>query len=103
MRCWMFEETNKKMIPMRGEWAAIGTPPEPFLFDFIGWQEWPILKLTEYPSNPLEPIKDVSLLAKRIVQNREADVGINYLNSHELDLYSLAKAIQKAMVILGGE
>jgi len=61
------------------------------------------VKVTEYPSNPLEPIKDVSLLAKRIVQNREADVGINYLNSHELDLYSLAKAIQKAMVILGGE
>ncbi len=58
MRCWFFEETEKKMYPMKDEWALVGTPPEPFHFDFMGWQETTILKLTEYPSNPLEEMKE---------------------------------------------
>jgi len=58
-RTWVFEETEKKMIPMRNEWGLIGNPAEPFHFDDMGWQETTILKLTEYPENPLGPIQEV--------------------------------------------
>jgi len=56
---WLLEETDKKMIPMKDKWALAGNPPEPFHFDYMGWKESTILKLTEFSSNPLEPIKEI--------------------------------------------
>ena len=58
-RGWYFEETGEVRKPQKGELFLFDDSlPERALEDFIG-EPFPILKLTEYPSNPLTPIMRV--------------------------------------------
>ena len=83
-KCWLLEETDKKMIPMKDEWALAGNPPEPFHFDYMGWKESTILKLTEFSSNPLEPIKEVWRKYKDWYLPERFDPNCHDILPHEL-------------------
>ena len=60
-KCWMFEETGEVRSPKINEWyeGSIG------IFVCSPWdmdsesERYPILKLTEFPSNPVERIMKV--------------------------------------------
>ena len=62
-KCWMFEETGEVRVPRNEfivtEWVATRSGPASVCELHNPKREYPILKLTEYPSNPLEPILEV--------------------------------------------
>ena len=57
-KCWMFEKTKEERIPNQGDWYSVGGIPC-YCVSSEMKLKYPILKLTEYPSNPLEPIREV--------------------------------------------
>jgi len=59
--CWLFEKTGEKRAIKSGEWGVVNARfPEPYHWDYDDdCREFSILKLTEFSSNPFEPIKEV--------------------------------------------
>ena len=94
MKCWMFEETGEFRKPLPGEWyLEVGGEPCLCYGDSIPAER--ILKLTEYPSNPLEPIREVWDKWEPEIK-QIANWGEHTLKAE------ICQAIQKCMAIVGG-
>lgn len=104
-KTWMFEETGEVRNPQIDEWYAYGMDTKTggcVASAFNHDTKSPILKLTEYPSNPLEPIREVW------EKNNHFDVLLNDPAwSHDNLGYSIAtdlwRAIRKCMEIVEGK
>ena len=102
-KCWLFEKTGEKRAIKSGEWGVVNTLfPEPYHWDFNDdCREFSILKLTEFSSNPFEPIKEVAELAETALTAIEL-LSLETRKWDEYkDLYKLAKAISECMKRMG--
>ena len=101
-KCWLFEETEEVRKPKLGEWLESNYGPHKNT-GFPWNAEVPILKLTEFSSNPLEPIKEVAELAETALTAIEL-LSLETRKWDEYkDLYKLAKAISEAMKRMEGK
>ena len=98
-KCWMFEATGEVRRPERGEWFWYprARAPEQKFYTVQNFSPAPIMKLTEYPSNPLEPIREVGE-KWRNTKTENLEAGEFYRRSTEFK-----EAIQKCMAIVEGK
>ncbi len=71
-KCWIFEETPEVRLPKNGEWVVYGN--KPFMNSALNF-DLPILKKTEFSSNPLAPILEVWGKHEKIFLSLIADPG----------------------------
>lgn len=93
-RTWMFEETGEVKISHL-EWVNLAGLPYYNTF-FNG--ALPILKITEYPSNPLEPIREVW---ERYSEELKMFIGLAEIGEVSNVIGEISQAIQKCMEIAG--
>ena len=100
-RCWYFEETGEVREPLNTfeitEWVTAGGCPVSVCELHHPHKAYPILKLTEFSSNPLEPIKEIW-----------EDIGVTIeemlvVHSPEYPIYRMAKAISECMKRMEGK
>ena len=107
-RCWYFEETGEVREPLNTfeitEWVTAGGCPVSVCELHHPHKAYPILKLTEFSSNPLEPIKEVALLAKEVITGLEGvQVHGDKTPKFMHDLYELSQAISECMKRMEGK
>jgi len=102
-KCWLYEWTGETREVIEGEWYCDYGGDVRLWHGPKSLTKQTIYKITEFSSNPLEPLKEVGALAETALTAIEL-LSLETRKWDEYkDLYKLAKAISEAMKRMEGK